>query len=96
MYLPFTPVMADMWRASTGLAARAAAPDIVESILATGLVGNLCVCCVGDHRRGLDRRNEMGTCDFVKRICFFSTRPTKVRGGKISWSHCCCLFVYNS
>lgn len=43
MYLPFTPVMADMWRASTGLAARAAAPDIVESILATGLGGKL-VC----------------------------------------------------
>lgn len=33
MYLPFTPVTADMWRASTGLAARAAALDIVESIL---------------------------------------------------------------
>ena len=33
MYLPFTPVMADMLRAIIGLAARAAALDMVESIV---------------------------------------------------------------
>lgn len=37
MYLPCTPVMADMLRASTGRAARPAALDRVESIF-------LCSC----------------------------------------------------
>lgn len=53
MYLPFTPVMADMWRASTGLAARAAAPDMVESIVAIRLVWEellACVCKIGRAR----------------------------------------------
>ena len=47
MYLPFTPVMADMWRASTGRAARLAARDTaVESIL-------------GASRRFVKRRDVM-------------------------------------